>query len=168
MGGLSRRLAAVVAAVALALACSVASAAPSQPKSNHISAVESAFGVRLGRSGGGAVGGRTGPSNAPTVPVGQTFNETLQLALAKGMITQAQIDAICEFKLGMYSYYWAVVGDPLTSVRVAVLWPMFGMFACGRPWLPCPSRPGWRCLPNLGLGGQAEPSSGLYLLHIDA
>jgi hypothetical protein len=124
-------LAAVVAAVALALACSVASAAPSQSKSSHISAVESAFGVRLGRSGGGAVGGRTGPSNAPTVPVGQTFNETLQLALAKGMITQAQIDAICEFKFGMYSYYWAVVGDPLTSVRVGVLWSMFGMFACG-------------------------------------
>jgi hypothetical protein len=72
--------------------------------------------------------------------------------------------------LGMYSYYWAVVGDPLTSVRVAVLWPMFGMFACGpgHPWPPCPSRPGWRCLPNLGLGGQAEPSSGLYLIRIDA
>ena len=60
-------------------------------------------------------GSPTGPSGTrnPAVPAGQTFNTTLALALAHGVLTQAHIDAVCGFRLGVY---WGTL--PLRCVRV--------------------------------------------------
>jgi hypothetical protein len=58
-------------------------------------------------------------SKNPVVPPGQFFNETLANAMAQGVITEAQRQRICDLRLGLYSYYWAIVGDPITTVRCA-------------------------------------------------
>ena len=103
--------------VAVLLLAAAAAAAPAGDDS-PLSVVEDIFGMRFHTvdADGGVSSNPSGTTN-PAVPVNQTFNETLALALSAGLITQQQIDAICSFKLGVYSYYWSVVGDPQTTVR---------------------------------------------------
>lgn len=56
-------------------------------------------------------------SKSPFVPANTTLAEELQSAFASGLLTPAQVKEICSLKLGVYSYYWAAVGDPLQRVR---------------------------------------------------
>lgn len=56
-------------------------------------------------------------SNNPVVPANQTLAEVLQEAYANGLLTPQQVQDICNLNLGVYSYYWAIVGDPLQRVR---------------------------------------------------
>jgi hypothetical protein len=111
----------VVLAVGATL-CAAATAAPPPPLA---SIVEEVLGMRIGLmdgpptavfpTGPSSGGGPSGTRN-PAVPPGQSFNTTLAHGLASGAITQQQVDSLCQLRLGVYSYYWAVVGDPGTAV----------------------------------------------------
>lgn len=55
-----------------------------------------------------------GPSGSvnPAVPPNTTFIHVIKQAFVTGLLTPAQVDAVCALNLGVYSYYWAVVGNP--------------------------------------------------------
>lgn len=62
----------------------------------------------------------TGPgpsgSNNPVVPLNTTMAQLLQQSYASGLLTPDQVAAVKALKLGVYSYYWAIVGDPVQRV----------------------------------------------------
>jgi hypothetical protein len=96
-------------------------ALPAATQSSPFDTFERVFGIRVepaadGDAPAARAGGNPSGTSNPAVPVNQTFQETLQLALAAGTITNEQIQTICSFRLGVYSYYWSVVGDPQTTV----------------------------------------------------
>lgn len=84
--------------------------------------------------------GGPGPSgsNNPVVPANQTFADTLKQAYAEGLLTPEQVQAICDMRLGVYSYYWAVVGDPLQKVGAG---RAGGDAATSRSRVVCPCAP---------------------------
>jgi hypothetical protein len=63
--------------------------------------------------------GGPGPSgsNNPVVSPNSTVAQELQQAFASGLLTPQQVQDICNLRLGVYSYYWAPVGDDVQKVR---------------------------------------------------
>ena len=100
---MARLLAAVVVAASLL-------AVPARPADYNL------FLKEIFPSGPGPSG-----SNNPVVPLNTTMAQLLQQSYASGLLTPEQVAAVKALKLGVYSYYWAIVGDPVQRVSISCL-----------------------------------------------